>query len=735
MKTNSGSFRRKGFLARLRKDQSGNVIALLAAAVVPAIGIVGGAVDMSRIFMARTSLQAACDAGSLMGRRVMGTSVNYSSAANDKANQMFDANFRNGYMGTTNRVRTFTHDAGTISGEASVLVPMSLMSVFGIENKLVEVSCEAEMRIPASDIMFVLDTTGSMNCAPGDTVDGAGGTTVCTNNGGVEKSDARIKSLRKASSCFYEALAKQNITAYSAADCGETTNPQGATTDVRLRFGFVPYSVNVNVGKLLPLNYMADQWDYQSRDAVFETASDPNAYDSQYGSESAYSQVGSPSNSAGSNVGWTDLTQNLAHTNGQTYSYLSQRSTCVTVPGETRTTNGGYTFVSQSPTSPAYPDAAITKNYQRVDTTATYSYAYRSYTNNKKNYCQLQFQRTNTQNLTRNFTTTTPITWTFNPVFKYWDYKKKTFNVSGLKNSANNSWRSSLTMRVGNSGTDATVNWSGCVEERKTARVMDSDPSDNWNPIPTAALDMDIESAPTSDPDTKWGPILGGAVFTRSKQNPITGDNESTTDTFQTTSNSTNTWHSFGGNNYDVGGVTAYCPTAAKLYSEMDASAFSTYMSGLVTGGNTYHDIGLLWGARLMAPDGIFKSVTSDTNAWVERHMIFMTDGDTSANGGDYSAHGVNWWDRRQNDGTSAPSDTFIEANINARTQALCRWVRNENITLWVVSFGAGVSTDTKAALQACATPDRYFEATNTAGLVTDFKKIANSISALRLTQ
>jgi Flp pilus assembly protein TadG len=728
VKTNSGTHSRKGFLSRLRQDQSGNVIALLAAAVFPAIAIIGGAVDMSRIYITRTSLQAACDAGSLMGRRVMGNSTwtANSNIANTKAVELFDANFRNGYIGTTNRTRSFSETNGNVTGRATARVPMTLMSVFGIQDKIVTVTCDAEMRIPASDIMFVLDTTGSMNCPENGSACPSG------NNNGVEASNAKIKGLRRAASCFYEALAKQNITAYSAADCGEAANPVGATTDVRLRFGFTPYAANVNVGKLLPLNYIADQWAYQSREAVFEVAGDPDAYDGSYGTETAYSPVGSPTTANVSNIGWTDISQNLTHSNGQIYSYLSQRNTCVTVPSESRTYLGTYNFLSQSPATPVYPTASVTRNHRRIDTTANYSYRYRSYRQGSKNYCQLQYSTTNTVETTRNFTTTRPVNWTFNPSFDYWDYKKKTFNIAGLKNTANKSWRNSLTLPIGNSGTSTSVNWNGCIEERKTARVNDNDPSDNWYPVPTDALDMDIEAKPTTDPDTQWGPLLGGAIYTRYKYDDGWSASSST---FRTNSNSTYTSVSYGSDYYFAGTVNELCPTEAKLYSEMDATAFSTYISSLETGGNTYHDIGLLWGARLMAPKGIFSSVTSDTNAWVERHMIFMTDGDTTANSGDYSAHGVHWWDRRQNAGTYGPDGTWIEANINARTQALCRWVRNENITLWVVAFGAGISEETKTALESCATPGRYFEAANTAGLVTEFKKIANSISALRLTQ
>src|SRR3546814_18212075 len=36
--------------------------------------------------------------------------------------------------------------------------------------------------------------------------------------------------------------------------------------------GFVPYATNVNVGKLLPTNFLADEWKYQSRQGVFYRA-------------------------------------------------------------------------------------------------------------------------------------------------------------------------------------------------------------------------------------------------------------------------------------------------------------------------------------------------------------------------------------------------------------------------------------------------------------------------------
>lgn len=732
--------KRAGFLARLRKDQSGNVIAIMAAAVFPAIGIIGGGVDMSRIYLTRTSLQAACDAGALMGRRTMGSSTwdSDSGRANQRALQIFDTNFENGAYDSEGLTRSFSESGGTVTGRASVEVPMAMMSVFGIKEKEISVTCTAEMRIPASDTMFVLDTTGSMNC-PDDGSSCPGG-----DNGGVEADNAKIKGLRTAASCFYEALAKQNVPTATPEDCDEEEDPVGATSDVRLRFGFVPYAVNVNVGRLLPLEYIADQWTYQSREAVWETESTASAYDPSYGTEGPLVQTTTVPQSAPGDTNWSNLPANgnfYTHPgNGEPYSYVYERpnstTTCVSgIPPFSDSTTGNLIPNGQSPTTPTYPESSVTKFYYRTNTGLTYEYRYNARTSgsgrNRRYYCDLQ-RRTVNQTSTRvNYTRSVPVSWVYNPSFLYWHYKPTTFDVSGLKDEDNNSWNSTVTLPINTSGTPRTLTWNGCIEERQTQRVMDSDPSDNWDPIPDTAFDMDIEMAP--DPDdaaTFWGPLLGGAIYTRDIQNV-----GYTTNAFQTSSNSTSNWHSYNGLNYDVDTIGESCPTEAQLYQEMNATAFSAYMTGLRTGGNTYHDIGLLWGARLMAPNGIFSDITSDTDAWVERHMVFMTDGDTSVSNTNYSAYGIHWWDRRQNDGTSVPSNTWLTANVNARTQAICDWVKDENITLWVVAFGAGINDTTRENLENCATAGRYFEADDTAGLVSKFKQIANQISALRLTQ
>ncbi len=65
----------RGMLARLRRDSSGNTLALIAAGLVPLLALVGGGIDMGRSYLSQTRLQQACDAGVLAARKKLGSAV------------------------------------------------------------------------------------------------------------------------------------------------------------------------------------------------------------------------------------------------------------------------------------------------------------------------------------------------------------------------------------------------------------------------------------------------------------------------------------------------------------------------------------------------------------------------------------------------------------------------------------------------------------------------------------
>ena len=636
--------RRQGrsFLSRLGRDARGNTLAIAAAAMVPLAGMIGGGVDMSRLYLTKTRLQQACDAGVLAGRKAMGTGA-WNTSSNARALELFSVNFLEGAYGTGDLTHNFTESGGVVNGHASVDVPMTIMRMFGVTHKTLAIDCSARMEIPNTDVMFVLDVTGSMNCAAGDSG--------CSNNGNVPASGAKITGLKSAVKCFYEALLKVN----TAEVCGDDPVATSYTQNAQIRIGFVPYSVNVNVGKLLPNGFLADRWEYQTR-------------------KGAYYSVGAPAESG----------------YDQTKTY-NKKSDCQSwAIGED---TSGFPSTSSTPQS---------------FTVTTTTYTYVSYAS------KVCTRRVNQEKVvyTRNDANGT--------YFHTWIYGKAELDVSALK-AGDSNWKDSVSLRVGNDGEYADVPWDGCIEERKTVKNSDGDPSDEWDPIPSAAYDMNIDLVPTDAVEgSQWGPMLEGAVW---------GAYSGKSDVYGGLTTSSNLSHN----------VNYFCTTEArKLRTWYTPGGFETYVNSLTAIGNTYHDIGMIWGARLISPTGIFASenAATPTGGAIQRHIIFMTDGDTMSYNYDYSAYGISWWDRRQTtyapaSGNGTNSDT--SKIINAHLAGLCTAIKNRNITLWVISYGGGINTTTENRLSTCATPGHYYAADDTEALVARFKQIASEIAQLRL--
>lgn len=654
-----------GFLTRLARNQAGNTLAIVAAALIPLLGLVGGGIDMSRLYLTKARLQQACDAGALAGRKQMGSGA--WSASSNKANtvalQLFDANFTSGAYGTGARTRSFSESAGKVTGVAAAPVPMTIMRIFGQDTKLVSVTCDAEMRIPNTDVMFVLDTTGSMSY---------------TNTGDTQN---KITGLKNAVKCFYEALMKVDTT----ADCGST--PSGGNgASVQLRFGFVPYSVNVNVGKLLNNDWIANSANYQTRVAQFTNQNVQSGWNT--GSATVYST---------NQVTTSNWMQSQTTTNNVNSCNGLEPSDGITFTGDEYGNynasnwqdgnNRVYQWTTrQNGAYHQYNSSYDSKNH-RCTVTDTYINGYQERT----------YRRTDT-----------PV-YTQQPVFSQWNYQQAALDVSGLK-AGDSNWNSSVSLPLGSSGTNTNVSWDGCIEERKTVRAS------SYSPIPADAWDLDIDMIPsTSDPDSQWKPLLANAVWGRYTNS---GNTTSTVSTANDLSRNRN----------------YYCPTESrKLQTYPTAAPFESYVNSLTPNGNTYHDIGLIWGARLMSPTGLFATENAFTpnGGQIERHLIFMTDGDTVTNAEDYSAYGVAWWDRRT---TTSTSSSQTGDQVNKRFLAMCSAIKNRNITLWVISFGDGVSGTAQTNLQNCASSGRFYAASNSQQLIDQFKAIADEISQLRLT-
>lgn len=258
---------------------------MMAIALIPITALGGSGVDIARVYMVKNRLQQACDAGVLAGRKFMddtkGTTLD--EKATKQANAFFLSNVANGWLGITDAKFT-PHRTGDnrVAGDAQVVVPMTVMKMFGAPDVTLAVACEARLDIADTDVMFVLDTTGSMMCLPSESAadceksraesysyDRPGSSTADTTPGYAgskgyalkEKRGSRIAALRTAVIDFYDTM--------------ETAKQ----ANTRIRYGFVPYATGVNAGaaiRAMSASYLVgsngrnDTATYQTRHIVDE---------------------------------------------------------------------------------------------------------------------------------------------------------------------------------------------------------------------------------------------------------------------------------------------------------------------------------------------------------------------------------------------------------------------------------------------------------------------------------
>jgi Flp pilus assembly protein TadG len=611
----------KSFMRSLLHDPTANTIVIAAAALVPLMAMVGGGVDASRYYMAASRLQAACDAGALAARRAM-TNDTFTNAHNQIALNFFDHNFNDGLYGSTGRARSYTSNgSGVVTGTASAVMPSTIMRAFGFTNFNISVTCSADINISNTDIMFVLDVTGSMNC-PDNNISG------CSNNGNVEASNSLIVGLRNATMNFYD------------------TVKSATSSSAQVRFGAVPYAHSVNVGASLPSTYIASSHTYQSR---------------LYRNELVYERVE-----------WVPrLTSNFGSTNTDNYRFgngtdwwgnatvnTSERDRCQnTLRSTFRVGNELFEATGNTYVLNAFNGGSSTNRAG----------------------CSATVRRT----------------------FAAYEYRPLTYDVGALRTGG------SVTLPTGTNGANVTHSWDGCIEEADTVD------SATWSPVPTNAFDLDINLKPTTEAQ-RWKPTLPLGVYRRVNSSNARDVNVVTTPNEMNRS------------------LEYVCVAPAFKLRDISRTELQTYVNNLRARGATYHDIGMIWGARFISPKGIFdiENQNAPNGDPIARHIVFMTDGFLSPNLDVYSPYGMEWWDRRVTS-NNPPTAAQAAERHEARFQAACRAARNENISVWVVAFG----TELTDSLRNCASPGRAYQASNNAELNTAFQEIAQKIAALRLTK
>lgn len=646
----------RGFLSRLARDVHGNTLAMMAAFLIPLCALAGSAVDMARLYVVKARLQQACDAGALAGRKFMTSSASttLNATATAQAKAFFANNFTSGYMGTP----AFSADTNPypfvpaktadqqVAGTATTRVPMTIMKMFGSPTQELTVTCEARYDVADTDIIFVLDTTGSMSCLPSETdaqctanipkaveytrPATSGGTAGYAGtigyrvpertSGGVNVS--RMQALRTAVTDFYNTI---------ASNIDPSTN---------IRYGFVTYSSMVNVGKSImevSPTYMiggsgSGQWTYQSRSSKDEPRS-----------------LGT----------WSIV---LGKTEQQCNALTPVRT----------------------------PSA-----------TATYIY-------NSSNQATVTEYRWNTGILIARCETRT------NTLGPEWQYRPVQYEVGPyvLGNAVPD-----LSKKNG-----TTSRWLGCIEERKTTPGQTTF---NINSLPG---DLDPDLVPT-DNNSRWPPYWPDVTYYRPDANsyPTTdGDNNGEFD-----------GNPVGNPSYSHENRTNLgkngCAKPSQRLKVMNATDISNFVNAtdFVPLGGTYHDIGMIWGLRLISPTGLFAN---DTAAWPgrpapRRIIVFLTDGAMAPSVDAYSMYGIENLDRRVRNGTSSPSADDVH---NARFLAVCEKAKSLNIDVWTVAIAPAKD----ANLEECATTKaQSFSTTTGTGLSSVFQDIAKQVAMLRISQ
>ncbi len=219
---------RPDLLSRLRDNTAGTTIAMMGMALIPIAAMIGAGLDISRSYMAHSKMQNACDAAALAARRTMVGNI-FNDDVEREGERFFNFNFPENTMSAENLsldIRQSNRDASIVEVEASAEIPVTVMALFNYDTVEIGVECDANQDFGNNDIMVVLDVTGSMN----ENASGGGG--------------RKIDRLRTGARGLYRALE--------------------GIPNTRTRYGFMPYSTNVNVAQdLRPRDIRRDHYYYR----------------------------------------------------------------------------------------------------------------------------------------------------------------------------------------------------------------------------------------------------------------------------------------------------------------------------------------------------------------------------------------------------------------------------------------------------------------------------------------
>ncbi|MCB9983495.1 MAG: TadE/TadG family protein [Rhodospirillales bacterium] len=181
---------------------------------------------------------------------------------------------------------------------------------------------------------------------------------------------------------------------------------------------------------------------------------------------------------------------------------------------------------------------------------------------------------------------------------------------------------------------------------------------------------------------------------------------------------------------YQYGARTVYrapnyiCPKASILPLSEDMTALKDRIGEMEARGNTYGNIGMVWGWRVLSPEAPFtEGVDWDNNAW-RKVVVMMTDGD-NVYSSPYSAFGVS--------GTHSVNSSGV---LDDRLEDVCQNMDTEdNVTIYTITFDTGgIDAATEQLYEDCAANGgRHEHVTTSDELISVFRSIAQELSNLHI--
>ena len=275
-------------------------------------------------------------------------------------------------------------------------------------------------------------------------------------------------------------------------------------------------------------------------------------------------------------------------------------------------------------------------------------------------------------------------------------------------------------------GSSTSSDWGGCVIEPTSS----GENSGVAGVINSATANPDI-TEPGSWPSwyPYWWPSGSGNSWP-----PVSTQSNTT----ETQGSVIADWGGFPGPNQG-------CPVPILPLTDVTASAGKTQVLNSISSmwprdaGGTQVHIGMIWGWRVLSPNGPFTPNNShplsysnaSTTGW-KKVIVLMTDGTEEWP----SAHltGLGFLSDGKI-GTSTSTST-AQSNLDTRLANVCsNLAANGNYIIYTIGLGSDGASNTQ--LQTCATTSNggFFEAATPSNLQTVFNNIAKSLIALRLTQ